>query len=214
MKAGTIVLCAVVALAFVVFGFWWKAHVAPDSDGRQAAQPDGPARTSSNGTGPAPVEDGPPAHEPSAAAGEIDERPTAADSGSVSDEGRRLREALASPDDEVRRQALLALGKLDDTDPALLTSALAEDPSPAIRAAAARGLSRLKRREARPQLLDALDDDDIHVRTWAITALNNTLHGTRFPYRANEPREQRLHRIAEIRRTLTNWGVLEQDAEQ
>jgi len=200
--------------AFVAFGFWWKANIQPDSSDHPASQPDEPAQPPDNGPGPAPVEDDPPTpDQPPAAAGDVDGCPARADGGPISDEGRRLREALASSDDEARRQALLALGKLDDTDPALLTSALAEDPAPVIRAAAARGLSRLKRREAIPQLLDALDDDDLHVRTWAITALNNTLHGVRFPYRADEPRERRLYNISIMRTKLTSWGVLGEDTD-
>ena len=110
------------------------------------------------------------------------------------------------------REALLALGTLEDTNPKLLTGVLDEDPSPAVRAAAARGLSRLRRREAIPDLLDALDDDDLQVRTWAITALNNTLRSTRFVYKADDPREVRLRNISIIRTKLTTWGVIGSDA--
>jgi len=194
--------------AFVAFGFWWKANVQPGSSDTRLPQPDEPAQPSDNGTGPASIQDDSPApSQPPVAASAPDERPAPA-AGAVSDENRRLQEMLASSDDDARREALLALGKLDDTDPALLTDVLADDPAPAIRAAAAQGLSRLKRRETIPQLLKALDDKDLNVRTWAITALNNTLRSVRFPYRADEPREQRLYHISVIRTNLTTWGVL------
>ena len=209
MRVATIVVCVLVAGAFVAFGFWWKANVQADSADTRSPQPDEPTRSANNGTGPARIQDDSPTppSQPPVAANAPDERPAPGD-GAVSDENRRLQEMLASSDDNARREALLALGALDDTDPALLTDTLAEDPSPVIRAAAAQGLSRLKRREVIPQLLDALDDEDLNVRTWAITALNNTLHGVRFPYRADEPRERRLYHISVIRTNLTTWGVL------
>lgn len=203
MRMATIAVCLLMAGAFAAFGFWWRANTqadtadSADTRSRQFHQTRQPA---DDETDLAPA---------AAAPNGTDQRSTRERStDTVSDEGRQWREALASSDDQVRREALLELGKRDDTDPKLLTDVLAEDPSPRIRAAAARGLSRLGRREAIPQLLDALDDEDINVRTWAITALNNTLIGVRFPYNANEPREARLRHIAIIRTRLTAWGVL------
>jgi hypothetical protein len=203
MRATTIAVCVLVAGGVVAFGFWWRANIQDDSANTPFSRADQTRRPID---GPAPAvtpaghldtSDGP------ASTNETDQHST--DRGStvtVCQEGQRWREALASSDDQGRREALLELGKLQDTDPKLLTDALADDPAPDIRAAAARGLSRLKSEEAIPELLDALDDDDINVRTWAITGLNNTLVGVRFPYDARAPRPERLKQIESIRAYL------------
>lgn len=218
MRIATVAVCLLVgAGAFVAFGFWRRANTqadTADSAEMQSRQPSEAIPLTNDETARAPgaADNLPPGSSVTAArANNTGRHPSPESQTGISDEGQRLREMLASSDEEARRRALLALGKLDDTDPKLLTDVLAEDPSARIRAAAARGLSRLGRRETIPQLLDALDDEDINVRTWAITALNNTLIGVRFPYNANEPREARLRHIAIIRTRLTAWGVLSED---
>jgi len=194
--------------AFVAFGFWWKANIQPDSSDHPASQPDEPAQPPDNGPGPAPVEDGPTTPgQPGVAASDVDGRLAPAAGGPVSDENRRLQGMLASSDDNARREALLALGKLDDTDPKLLTDVLADDPAPDIRAAAARGLSRLRSQQAIPQLFHALSDEDLQVRIWAITALNKTCGG-KFVFTPEAPLEERQTDLANIRTRLTYWGVL------
>jgi len=117
---------------------------------------------------------------------------------------RRLKDL---PNEQIRREAVLALGRHSKTDPVLLTDVLEEAPSPKTRAAAARGLSRLRNRRAIPKLVEALGDQDKQVRIWAISALNATCY-VRFTYRADDPVASRRHDIRIIKRLLTTWGLL------
>ncbi len=198
------VACLLVAGTFVAFGYWWKANT--QSTRSAAAEPDSdvierpPAEASTTGEVDTVVTNGapnatPPAHPPDAA----------------SDETRRLQQqVLTSSDQPARRRALLELGQRDDADPAVLTDVLAADPLPETRAAAARGLSRLRSVQAVPQLVEALSDEDLKVRTWAITALNRTFGG-RFQFAADAPLERRRLHIYNIRRRLATGGYLPED---
>jgi len=121
---------------------------------------------------------------------------------------RLLRRLKDLPNEQIRREAVLALGRHPGTDPVLLSGVLEEDPSPGTRAAAARSLSRLRNRKAIPKLVEALGDKDQQVRIWAISALNSTCW-VRFTYRADDPVAKRRHDIRIIKRLLTTWGLLE-----
>lgn len=118
-----------------------------------------------------------------------------------------LRRLKDSPNERIRREAILALGRHSKTDPVLLTDVLEKDPSPRTRAAAARSLARLRNRKAIPKLVKALSDEDKQVRIWAISALN-TICCVRFTYRADDPVAKRRHDISIIKRLLTTWGLL------
>lgn len=121
---------------------------------------------------------------------------------------RLLRRLKDLPNEQIRREAILALGRHSSTDPVLLSDVLEEDPSPGTRAAAARSLSRLRNRKAIPKLVEALSDEDQQVRIWAISALNSTCW-VRFTYRADDPVAKRRFDIRIIKRLLTTWGLLE-----
>ena len=121
---------------------------------------------------------------------------------------RLLRRLKDLPNEQIRREAILALGRHSSTDPVLLSDVLEEAPSPGTRAAAARSLSRLRNRKAIPKLVEALGDEDQQVRIWAISALNSTCW-VRFTYRADDPVAKRRHDIRIIKRLLTTWGLLE-----
>lgn len=201
MRATVMVACLLVACTFVAFGYWWKANI--QSTESAVAEPDSdvierpPAEAAPTGEVDTVVTNGapnvaPPVRPPDAA----------------SDETRRLQqEVLTSSDQPARRRALLELGKCDDADPTVLTDVLAVDPSSETRAAAARALSRLRNLQAVPQLVEALADEDLKVRTWAITALNQTFGG-RFEYSADAPLERRRLHIYNIRRRLATGGYL------
>ena len=114
-----------------------------------------------------------------------------------------------SPNEQIRLEAILALGRHSKTDPVLLTDILEKAPSPKTRAAAARSLSRLQNRAAVPELVNALGDEDQQVRIWAISALNRTCF-VRFTYKADDPLEKRRRDISNIKRLLMTWGLLEE----
>jgi len=210
MRVAVIIGVLLVAGSFVAFAYWWnennqrneqpivQTEVVPleHDDTTPPASPDRPADY--------PLGPGKPTTMARAIQPTCPERQAA----QQAVEGQKFTEMLASDNDEKRREALLELGKLPDTDPNLLTDVLDTDPSPQIRAAAAQGLSRLKRHEALPELIRALDDEDLKVRTWAITAIHNTCH-VRFVYRADAPRKERLWHIENIKKNLTTWGVLD-----
>lgn len=84
-----------------------------------------------------------------------------------------LTELLGHADPFVRREAVLALGKMGD--PALLPRldrALRQDPDAGVRAAAAQGLPNLRDSTAVPALLFALTDSAASVRHSALAGLN------------------------------------------
>lgn len=198
MRPATMVLCLLLAGGIVWGGFCWKANTqneqeAPISD--QATQPidDGEDLDNENATEAKP---------PAAVTSSRPARPSPAERSSAARPGpdQQLLDALASSDEKTRGVALRELGRTEGADPKLLTDPLTNDPSPNIRQAAARGLAQLQNRDALPDLMDALDDEDVNVRVWAITALHNTIVGIRFPYNASDPREERLMQIENIRR--------------
>ncbi len=193
MRTGAAILCVLLALAIV------GCRSAQDADDQTHAEPS-PGETVED---PIIITDPSP---PTPPAGHT--TPHVAPSPPITAAPARLREMLESPDDGTRCDALRELGRIPGTDPTLLTSVLISDAPPIVRQAAARGLGDLKNRDAIPDLVRALDDDNLNVRVWAISALNNTLVDARFPYNANARREERLMRIDNIERQLRAAGLL------
>ncbi len=195
MKSTTMVVCVLLAGGIVWAGLWWQGNSQDDQEGSlsdQTTQPiDAEEAPDQNATpGPDTTTTGRRARPPSA-----ERRPA-----SQPDPDQQLLARITSSDEDTRCDALKKLGRVKGTDPKLLTEPLSDDPSPKVRQAAARGLGQLRDRRSIPALMDALDDEDLNVRVWAITALHNTLNGEiRFPYKASNPREQRLLQIDNIR---------------
>ena len=75
---------------------------------------------------------------------------------------------------------------------------MSEDPS--VRAAAATGLGRIGARDTVPDLLDAMDDDAVIVRTRAGAAVAYLINRNYY-FNARAPREERLMVIDNIRRS-------------
>ncbi len=108
----------------------------------------------------------------------------------------------------VRGAAAAELGRYEDLDPSVLTNVLSDTQAePEIRAGAAKGLSRLKDRDAVPQLFRALSDPDPKVRLWASTALGK-ITGRRYMYYADKPPSQQREVIEAIERSLKRLGYL------
>lgn len=76
-----------------------------------------------------------------------------------------------SPDEELRLSALVAMGRSADTRWRGLARAELQNPSPLMRAEAARACGELEAKKAEPDLLELLLDDDQGVRLAAIFAL-------------------------------------------
>lgn len=197
MKSRIMVVCVLLAGGIVWAGLWWQGNSQDDQEGSLSDQT----------TQPIDAETDP--DDQNATTGPVDTtttggraRPPSADRQPASqpDPDQQLLAKITSSDEKTRCDALKALGRVKGTDPKLLTEPLSDDPSPKVRQAAARGLGQLRDRRSIPALMDALDDEDLNVRVWAITALHNTLNGEiRFPYKASGPREQRLLQIDNIR---------------
>lgn len=118
-----------------------------------------------------------------------------------------LEELLKSgEDDRLQGAAAAELGRYEDLDPAVLTGVLGDPAAEAEkRAGAAKGLSRLKKKESIPQLFSALKDPNPKVRLWAITALSETT-GLRFNYDADVPPSRQQREIRFIRTVLKRNG--------
>lgn len=85
----------------------------------------------------------------------------------------RLLEALRVGGLTARRRALAELARRRERAAAGEVAHLLRDPLPALRAEAARALSRLGTEAEVPALLEALDDPEADVRYWAAVALGN-----------------------------------------
>lgn len=108
----------------------------------------------------------------------------------------------------IRGAAAAELGQYEDLDPSVLTNVLSNPKAePETRAGAAKGLSRLKDRDAVPQLFQALSDPDPKVRLWASTALGK-ITGRRYMYYAEKPPSQQREVIEAIERSLKRLGYL------
>lgn len=80
---------------------------------------------------------------------------------------------LADTDPDVRREAVLAIGRLRVDGAMERLTALASEPGP-LRTAAVEGLGRLGGKEVLPELMRAFTDDDPGVRVAAVQALAAT----------------------------------------
>lgn len=108
----------------------------------------------------------------------------------------------------IRGAAAAELGQYEDLDPHVLTDVLSNPQAePETRAGAAKGLSRLKNRDAVPELFQALSDPDPKVRLWASTALGK-ITGRRYMYYADKPPSQQREVIEAIKRSLKRLGYL------
>jgi hypothetical protein len=106
-----------------------------------------------------------------------------------------------------RGEAASTLGKFKDADPQVLTHALTSDPAPEARAGAAKGLRRMRKPETIPQLVQALEDGDPRVRTWAITAIHKMI-ARRFPYDARKSPQAQRQEINRIKAYLRSVRAL------
>ena len=107
----------------------------------------------------------------------------------------------------IRSEAAYTMGTFKDADPAVLTSTLATDADPEVRAGAAKGLAKLEMPSTIPQLSAALEDPSPEVRRWAITAIHRMVVRT-FPYDATKPPETQQDVIKRIRDYLKQCKVL------
>lgn len=82
-----------------------------------------------------------------------------------------IENAYYSPEEELRISALLAMGRSADTRWRGLARAELQNPSPRMRAEAARACGELEVRKAERELLDLLTDDAENVRLAAIFAI-------------------------------------------
>lgn len=106
----------------------------------------------------------------------------------------------------VRGEAAATLGEYEGTDFRVLTNAL-RDPDKDARAGAAKGLVRLRKPEAVPELYRALSDPDPEVRMWAISAINKVVV-IRFNYDAGKPPGSQVKQIEYIGQLLRQRGLL------
>jgi len=111
----------------------------------------------------------------------------------------QMKAAMKDARPEVREAGALALGNLGRrTHPQTLVEALRSDPSPEVRAAAARGIGLVYYWEGMPDLMNALNDSSEDVRRNAGAAVHR-LWRADFLYRADDPPQERAQRIALIR---------------
>jgi HEAT repeat protein len=102
-----------------------------------------------------------------------------------------LKTAVKDARPQVREAGVIALGELGrDSDPQALAEALRSDPSPEVRALAARWLGMLRYWEGMPELIQAMNDSELRVRRAAGEAVRR-LWGRDFLYRAEDDPEKR-----------------------
>ncbi|MFP4053157.1 MAG: HEAT repeat domain-containing protein [Phycisphaerae bacterium] len=127
-----------------------------------------------------------------------------------SKEKRRILEEIVRSEKrgKVAGEAAATLGNYDDLQPKVLTAVLNSPQADAeARAGAAKGLSRLRKKESVPSLVAALTDPDPKVRLWAITAIYQTTK-MRFLFNASKPPSTQSQRIEFIRSELKHQGFL------
>lgn len=111
----------------------------------------------------------------------------------------RLRAAAEDPRPQVREAGMIALGRLGrKTDPEVLAQALQADPSPEVRAAAARWIGLVRYWEGMPALIQGMNDPSEQVRRDAGAAVRQ-LWERDFLYRADDPPEKRARVVEFIR---------------
>jgi HEAT repeat protein len=109
---------------------------------------------------------------------------------------------------KVAGAAAATLGKYEGLQPKVLTAVLHSPQADAeARAGAAKGLSRLRKKESVPALVAALSDPDPTVRLWAITAIYKTTK-MRFLFNASKPPATQKQRVDFIRSELKRQGFL------
>jgi len=110
-----------------------------------------------------------------------------------------LEEAAQDPRVAVREAAVVALGRsASEAQRKMLRGAMASDPAPTVRAAAARGLGMNAHWPDMPYLLDALEDPSEAVRRDAGAAVRR-IWQLDFGFRANDPPEVRRIVAGKIR---------------
>ena len=94
-----------------------------------------------------------------------------------------------------------------ERDTAVLAKVLVEAEEPKSRGQAARGLGRGRDRSALPALLEALSDDDLTVRVYAISAIND-ITGMKFRYAPDSPESVREQQARNLRDYLRTAGAV------
>lgn len=94
-----------------------------------------------------------------------------------------------------------------ERDAGVLTKVLIEAEEPKSRQEAARALGRQDVRSALPALLDALSDDDLTVRVYAISAIND-ITNMRFIYAPDSPKDVREPQARDLRNYLRQAGAI------
>jgi len=112
--------------------------------------------------------------------------------------------ALGEP---ARAEAAATLGSFEQANPVVLTETMAKDPSPRVRAGAAKGLVRLRKPETLPELVKALSDPDTRVRAYAITAIHHMI-ARRYNFDPRAPVQTQQREIERIKAYLRKCGVL------
>ena len=117
----------------------------------------------------------------------------------------------AHPNEEVRNQAVVSMAqaaKSSDAEAvATLNTVLSTDPSPRLRAAAARSLGAIWAWEGLDSLVPALDDKDVQVRECAIRSVDHII-GVVFPYNANDAPQKRRAFIKHLQSNLPHMHTL------
>jgi len=108
------------------------------------------------------------------------------------------RRALTAPTVQEREKAALDLARSGPQALPHLRRVLAESDTPVVRAAVIEGLGGQRDWPSMPQLLDALEDDDLQVRGRAGVAVSRIL-GLEFFFQADDPFEQRQPVVGEMR---------------
>jgi len=121
----------------------------------------------------------------------------------LSDKADRLKKALGDKRPKVRAVAIVVIGRTNiGANAGDLRRILTEDEEKDVRAAAAQALGRIGADEALPDLVDALDDAELIVRTRADAAIKKLIPGRDFGYRPNAELDERRAVIGKIRGML------------
>jgi hypothetical protein len=94
------------------------------------------------------------------------------------------------------------------TDPVVLSQVLLTANEAQSRRIAARGLGRKREYDALPALLDALYDEDLTVRVYAISAIHDITH-MRFNFRPDGPADRRDEQIQHLIAYFRRNGVID-----
>ncbi len=94
------------------------------------------------------------------------------------------------------------------TDTTVLSQVLLTADEPMSRRVAARSLGRTRSYDHLPVLLDALYDEDLTVRVYAISAIND-ITGMRFPYKPDAPEATRNEQAEKLVARLRQLGRID-----